>query len=366
VSVADLSKLKLCFVAGTLDHGGAERQLFYILKALRQSGADVRLLTLTKGEFWEDRIRALGVPVKFIGQSSAKPLRLSHLLRELRRNPPTILQSQHFYTNLYVSAAARMLSLKDIGAIRNDGHSEVGCHGRIFGRLSLRTPSLLAANSRSGMRNVESLGVPGSRVYLLPNVIDTEHFTPAPRAEGQPFQVLGVGRLVTQKRFDRFLRVVAALKNSCKRRVKATIVGAGPDEAILREKALSMELGPDVLEFKGTVNDMRAVYQNADLFLLTSDWEGTPNVLLEAMASGMAVVSTNVGGVADIVQHGENGFRFNTSDEKGMIDGIRTLIGHDEVRKDLARSARRFVIDEYSLHRLPHFLGGLYQAALRG
>jgi glycosyltransferase involved in cell wall biosynthesis len=111
---------------------------------------------------------------------------------------------------------------------------------------------------------------------------------------------------------------------------------------------------------------MRAVYRNADLFLLTSDWEGTPNVLLEAMASGMAVVSTNVGGVSDIIKHGDNGFRFNASDERGMIDGIRTLIGHDEVRKVLARNARRFVIDEYSLHRLPHFLGGLYQAALRG
>src|SRR5437868_4062131 len=68
-AVVDLSKQKICFLAGTLGQGGAERQLFYILRALSESGAEVRLLSLTQGEFWQEKIEALGVKVIWVGQS---------------------------------------------------------------------------------------------------------------------------------------------------------------------------------------------------------------------------------------------------------------------------------------------------------
>src|SRR6266403_5610096 len=102
----DFSKLKICFLAGTLEHGGAERQLFYMLRALCRRGAAPRLLSLDRGEFWEEPIRSLGVPVTWVGQQQSRLARLVRILRELRANPPDVLQSQHFFANGYVGLSA--------------------------------------------------------------------------------------------------------------------------------------------------------------------------------------------------------------------------------------------------------------------
>ena len=131
---------KITFVAGTLGQGGAERQLFYILKALRQHQVEVRLLCLTQREFWETRIQDLGVSVTWAGESSSRLMRLRRILSELRQHRPDVLQSQHFYTNLYVALAARALGLREVGAVRNDVFSEIADGGRLLGRFSGRNP----------------------------------------------------------------------------------------------------------------------------------------------------------------------------------------------------------------------------------
>src|SRR5262249_2475156 len=142
------SQLRVCFLAGTLGQGGAEQQLFYLLKTLRGQGATVRLLSLMRGEFWEAPIAEFGVEVRWVGQSDSRLARLGRIIREARAFRPQILQSQHFYTNLYAAAAGRALGVREIGALRCDGSSEVAEHGRALGKLSLRWPRLIAANSR--------------------------------------------------------------------------------------------------------------------------------------------------------------------------------------------------------------------------
>src|SRR5688572_33469209 len=97
----NLSSLKICFVAGTLEHGGAERQLFYMLQALCQTGASPRVLSMDRGEFWENRIKALQVPVDCVGDRPSRLARLVRVLKELWKDPPDVLQSQHFFTNAY-------------------------------------------------------------------------------------------------------------------------------------------------------------------------------------------------------------------------------------------------------------------------
>src|SRR5882762_5849080 len=171
-----LANLKVCFIAGTLGQGGAERQLYYILRALHQSGASARLLCLTRGEFWEQKIRELGLSVTWVGQRGSKLLRLSRIVAALREQRPDVLQSQHFYTNLYAVAAARALGLREVGAIRCDGTSEVRDHGVVGGYLSLRAPRVMAVNSRAAIQNAIALGAVAERLCLLPNVVDTDHF----------------------------------------------------------------------------------------------------------------------------------------------------------------------------------------------
>jgi glycosyltransferase involved in cell wall biosynthesis len=293
--VTALSQLRICFLAGTLGQGGAERQLFYSLRALRQCGAVPRVLCLAQNEFWEERIRNLGVPVTCVGQMQSKLKRLFRILVELRKQPPKIFQSQHFYTNAYVAAGARALRLCGIGALRCDGLSEVQESGLIGGWLSLHTPRVIVANSRSAIQYALGNGVRPDRIHFLPNVVDTTHFCPGSMRREQGMTLLNAGRLAPQKRVDLFIDLLARIRSKAAAPVRGIIVGDGPLRKSLEERAAGLGLMPPVLEFRGAVSDLAEVYRQSDIFVLTSDFEGTPNVLLEASGSGLPIVTTRTG-----------------------------------------------------------------------
>jgi len=364
----NLSNLKLCFLAGTLTPGGAERQLFHILQALCQAGAAPRLLSLDRGEFWEEKIRALGVSVTWVGEQRSRLKRLFRILKEVRKDRPNVLQSQHFFMNAYVGVAARILQLNGIGAMRNDGSSEVNGSGRLGGWLGLHLPATLAANSQTAIQYAIAQGVPASRLYFLPNVVDTERFKPSASAADKPFTLIAVGRLVKQKRLDRFISVVARLHTDFGLHVRGLIVGSGRQnddlQPELENQARSLGLFPDILHFRGGVSDMRSIYDKAAVCVLTSDFEGTPNVLLEAMASGLPVVATRVGGVSEIVQHGQTGFLVEPDNMDGFVTALVELAKNRELNMEMGRRSRAYVEENHCLQRLPAYLGRLYEAAV--
>lgn len=373
----DLSSIKICFLAGTLGQGGAERQLFYLLQALRNAGAAPRVLCLTRNEFWESKIQNLGVPVTWVGRNRSPGMRLGRIVAALRKDPPRILQSQHFFTNAFAAAAARLLGAREIGAMRNDGISEVRSCGSWRGWMNLRAPRILAANSRPAIDYARSRGLPLERLFYLPNVVDTERLSspeePSFRsrrdADRKQTRLILVARLVEQKRVDRFLELVARVRANPDlegREVNALIVGAGPLRNELMEQARRLGLGPPVVEFRGTTADVAPLYRESDICVLTSDHEGTPNVLLEAMAAGLPVVATNVGGVPDLIRDGETGFLCHPGNSKGMARALASLILDSGMRARMGTAAQRFVTAHRTLSSLPEFLRELYDKTLTG
>lgn len=362
----ELSQLRVCFLAGTLGQGGAERQLFYLLKTLRSAGVAVRLLSLTRGEFWESPIAELGVEVRWVGQNSSRLARLKNIIREARAFGPDILQSQHFYTNLYATAAARLLGVREIGALRCDGLSEVAEHGRVLGSLSLRWPRLIAANSRAAIEYAVQAGRLASSLFFLPNVIDESQFDNFERF-AQPgngvLRLLTAGRLEQQKRVDRLIRLLADLRQQCSIPFRAIIAGDGPLRAQLEQQAAEANLS-EVVEFRGLVKDMKTLYGEADIFVLTSDWEGTPNVVLEAMASGLPALATKVGGLPEIIEHNVTGLLAAPAAESELAALLRRLAEQPQLRTQLGKAARSHIEQQHALGGLPGVLADLYRLAL--
>ena len=322
------------------------------------------MLYLRQNEFWEGRIKDLGVPVIRVGRAKSKLGRLLRIMAELRQDPPLIFQSQHFYTNTYAGAAARMLGLVSIGALRSNGLMELRDCGRIGGWLNLHTPRVMAANSRVAMRYAAMRKVPPSRLFLLSNVVDTTCFSPASCHRSGPVRLVSAGRLIQSKRFDRFIQLVARLRLKLNCEVNGTIVGDGPLKDNLRERATALGLPPSAIELRGSLADLAPVYREADVFVMTSEYEGTPNVLLEAMASGLPVVSTNVGGVPEIVQHGQNGFLVDCDDDEGLCVALERLIRDPQLRTSVGQHGHAYVQANHSLDRLPPALCALYELAL--
>jgi glycosyltransferase involved in cell wall biosynthesis len=377
-----LRGMKVCFLAGTLTPGGAERQLYYMLQALCQAGAVPRVLSLDRGGFWEEKIKALGVPVTCVGDARPRWQRLLGVLREARRNPPAVLQSQHFYTNAYAGMAARLLRVSGIGAMRSNGASEVRRSGFFGGWLNLRLPAVIAANSQQAIQYAVAQGIPARRLHFLPNVVDTERFKPSRTSESppdgeqagerkcRPLKLIAVGRFGREKRLDRFISIVHRLRTDFELNVKGMIVGSGRlDQDVgpaLEDQAQRLGLWPDVIEFRGDVSDMPPVYREATVCVLTSDYEGTPNVLLEAMACGLPVIATRVGGVPDIVRHGHCGLLHDPDDLDGLTASLVAMAKNPGLRIEMGRRARAYVEQNHSPQILPGHLAGLYRLAVRG
>jgi len=378
MSTVDLADLRITLLAGTLGQGGAERQLFHVVCALKESGAEVRLLCLTQGEFWQARIEDLGVPVTWVGENPSRFARLRRIIGELRAHRPAVIQSFHFYANFYASVAGRMCRIPDIGALRNDGLSEMRAYGRLLGCAGLRWPRVLAANSRVGIRNATTLGAKAERLFHLPNVLDTGHFCPGPARTNQSdsWNLVAVGRLHQQKRFDRLIQVMAQLGRLPGRPVRLVIVGDGPLRSEL--EALAVHCGvADAVQFIGAVEDTVPFLQAADAAVLTSDFEGTPNVVMEALSCGLPVVTTGAGGVREIMVDGETGTIVPLGPVEAEADGVaetetvsqlaqalQTLREDYEKRSLMGRQARAQAEDRFSRNRLPAVLSELYALAL--
>jgi glycosyltransferase involved in cell wall biosynthesis len=168
--------------------------------------------------------------------------------------------------------------------------------------------------------------------------------------------------LVPAKRFDLFLQTLAQLNS--KFPVKGVIAGDGPLRNELEAHARRLGLLPGRVEFLGGVSDTVGLYRRASLFLLTSDHEGTPNVVLEAMASGVPVVGTRVGDVPDLLGNGERGRLAERGDLDGLVSAIVELLGDPQTRAHLANHALAYVQSQRSHTALKDHLTKLYSLTL--
>jgi glycosyltransferase involved in cell wall biosynthesis len=117
----------------------------------------------------------------------------------------------------------------------------------------------------------------------------------------------------------------------------------------------------DQVEFLGLVADPIPLYQTADIFVLTSDWEGTPNVVMEAMACGLVVVATRVGGVPELIEDGETGFLIEPGDLENLVKVLVELIEHPDLRASMGAAARQHIVENYDLTTLPRTIANFYK-----
>jgi glycosyltransferase involved in cell wall biosynthesis len=375
VQMFDPAKLRICFLAGTLGRGGAERQLVYMLRALIGAGVQTRVLCLTKGESFEKDIRALDVSVEYVSSASgSRAHKLVRIIRSLRHERADVLHSVHFYTNLYAATAGRFTGTREIGAIRSNLYSELSANGAM-GRFHLRTPRHLIANSEFARDRAISAGIKPENIDVLPNVVEVEKTSTGltselddsngqdPKSNGK-VRLLFVGRLTNEKRADRFLRVVSRVKREAPNyRVTAAIAGNGPLRPELEAMADSLGLENGALKFLGEREDMNAVYKKTDLLMLTSDYEGTPNAILEAMSNGLPIVATRVGGVPDIL-HKDRGMLVDPDDEDGFTTAALRLVTDPALRTKLGNAGREYVSRFHSPETLGNRLLTIYRKAL--
>ncbi|WP_262271154.1 glycosyltransferase [Microvirga yunnanensis] len=335
----------IAIIIGQFKHGGSERQLYTFLSHCDRSRWSPAVYVSGELGFWEEPIRKLNIPVVLL---TGSPLAKMWQFRKL-----CIAQgAKHFfswssYTNAY-GLALIGLAAHRVGSFRNTGFTDLPSRWRsLWAWASLAGISTAVCNSLRTKIEISERSASSKQVVYVPNAIQVfsdddvrsnrESWRRKLGLSDDDVLVLGVGRVEPAKNFTRFVDVVHHVVQQVA--IKAVVAG-GDQGDLAAVQAHADDLGlQDSIRFLGLVREARELICAADIFLLSSDREGMPNVVLEAMAAGVPCVSTNVGAVDDVVEHGTTGF-IAGMDARELAQYVQQLAVDSAKRKAFGNRAR--------------------------
>jgi glycosyltransferase involved in cell wall biosynthesis len=346
-------KCRLLYLIGELVQGGAEQQLCYLLQAMDRERYRPTVVVWNYRE--EDvnvpQIRVLGIPLhSFPTVHSAAKLRVfRHMVRHFK---PEVVHSYSFYTNFAAYWATWGTRAVAVGSVRGDFTLDKKESSPWLGRLSARWPRDQIYNSSSAAetcRLSRSFFVP-KQLSVVRNGLDLERFRSVPLAIGERIRIVSIGSLLPVKRWDRLLRVAAELRQrglDC----LIQIVGDGWFRRQLEQQTRDLGV-TDCIEFIGYTDNIPDLLADARFLVHTSDSEGCPNVVMEAMACGRAVVATDAGDVPSLVEDGKTGFVIPRGDEGTLLARIVTLMTDHDLCRRMGEAGRVKAEQQFGLDRL--------------
>jgi glycosyltransferase involved in cell wall biosynthesis len=354
----------LCLVGG-LGLGGLERQLCLLLERLDRDRYQAAVVVW---DFREDdpyvaRIRDLGIPLEGFPSGMPRVSKMNKFCQIVRQLRPEVVHSYSFHTNFAAFWASIFTGAVAVGSVRSDFTTDLKECGPLLGRLSAYWPRYQIFNNFASAENARC-----SRTFFLParsfvvrNGVDLERFRPTPLPDDQPFRITAVGSLLPLKRWDRVLRAALELKRrglSC----LILVAGIGPLKQSLEQQALELGVS-DRVKFLGYADHIPRLVSQSRFLIHTSDREGCPNAILEAMACGRAVVATDAGDIPYLVEDGKTGFVVQRGDDTTLVERMAQLIRDRDLCHSMGEAARAKAEREFGLDRLVSETFAVYRAA---
>ena len=343
-------KIRVLEVLATLKRGGAERMVVSLVRGLDPDRFETAVVSLFDAfpAGLEPELEQARIPIWHLGKRPGLDLRMyPRLFRVFRGFRPSVVHT-HSYVLRYTLPAGLAARLGPmVHTVHNLARREVDAAGRVIHRLAFRrrvAPVVVAAEVGRSFRKL--YGVEPAAV--IPCGIETGRFLrPGARQEwrrangfsSEDLLVASVARLDPQKNplglIDSFARALGE-----DRRWRLLMAGDGSLRNAAREAAIRRGVGERV-HFLGVRSDVAELLSASDVFALASHWEGNPIAVMEAMAAALPVVATAVGGVPELVVHGETGLLVPAGDEKAFADALAALAGGPDRRRELGAAGLR-------------------------
>ena len=347
--------MRIALVNPVLSEGGAARATVHMANYWATAGHDVCLFSFEAANtepFFplhpDVRLSNLaleGRSPNWLAGARNNLRRLRRLRSALRQADPDVALSFIDSGNVRAIIASLFSGIPLVVSERvHPAHAPISRLWRLLRRLTYTLADALVVQTAEIERYVLAWGT--RRVRVIPNpVVAPPNLEEAPRLP-KPY-VLAIGRLQPQKSFDMLIDAFARVAADQPDWTLA-IAGEGPLEAALTEQAQALRLGSRI-HLLGAQRDIGGLLERADIFVLSSAFEGFPNALCEAMASGVASIATDCpSGPSDIVIDNENGLLIDNADEAALARALGQLMADPNLRQRLGQAATR-VTDTFAL-----------------
>lgn len=356
-------ELRVAVVLTRFEPGGTERQMIELIRRLAPR-VPVFVVCFDRAGAWLPRVVDSGAPiVEFPIRGFARPRtwwQVRAFSRWCRENRISVVQACDFYANVFALPGAALAGVPvRIGSRRELAPDKTAAQ-LLLQRQAYRCATKVVANSPAARRTLLREGLRDQDTVIIANGVDAGE-CPVRHAR-RPRTIITVANLRAEKRHDVLLHAAFGLVQRVPD-LRFQVVGDGPRRAHLERLVASLRLTRSV-EFLGHRDDVPALLANADIFVLPSRSEALPNGVIEAMAAGLPVVATAVGGLVDLIDDGRTGLLVPPDNPPALRAALQRLIDDPQAAAALGANARAEVTQRYSFERMVDGFESLYRAGL--
>jgi sugar transferase (PEP-CTERM/EpsH1 system associated) len=373
--------LRVLHVLNRLDRGGTELIVLKLINGLSEISFEHRIASLRGSDPALQNVTLPGGQLLLAGEADGFQFPLFRLVRMMRTYRPHIVHSRNWGT-IEAIPAARLagvpVAIHSEHGYELDMLAGLPIRRRIFRRAAYGMADAVFAVSRE-LRDyhAKQAWISSERIRVICNGVDTKRFCPNPESRatlrrrfGLPqdrFIVGTVGRMVPIKDHGMLLRAVDSLVQRCVD-AHALLVGSGPELERTQQLADTSPGLAGRVTFLGASEEIPELLNTMDVFALPSISEGMSNTLLEAMATGLPVIATAVGGNTEVIDHEKSGWLIRPRDHESLASLLTRLASREDLRQKYGAAARKRIVECFSLDRMLNNYAQLYLglAARRG
>lgn len=353
------NNLRILFLTPAMGVGGVGRQLHKISKSLSSRNHSVHIISLTDIGYFGRQARKNGISVNSldIKQEILAPFAIWKLRNKLKSFNPHIFCCFAYHANVLGRIVRTIQKVPVvITSIRNERFG--GKIRELITKNTIMLDDAVTTNSKTVANDLVKRNiVDEDHIKTIHNAIDISEFQtddPIDRIEfnvsNDCFLWITVGRLNEQKDHQTLLHAISQI--DIEPIPNVLIVGAGPQESQLKELAEGLQINNQV-HFIGERNDIPSLLAASDAFVLSSAWEGLPNVVMEAHAAGLPVVSTDVGGVSELVADKETGYIVPEQDPKQLALAMGKMMELSQAeREKMGECGKRHIRMNFTINKI--------------
>lgn len=367
--------IKVCYIIGQLGKGGAERQLYELVRGINKERFNPIVICLSEGGYWSKEIKKIGIEViEIMRKRNWEFIRLFKLFKLLKSIKPDIVHAFLFSANSYGRIASILAGVPIIIASERNlpeaGNDKIKLWIYIDKLLALFTDRIICNSYRAAESLVKHHAFNSKKVCVVHNGISVADFINKNDLNSEEYsasKVVGtVGRLYPQKNHILFLDMVKIISEKYKHKnLKFVIAGEGPLKKQLKKYSQDLGIESKVV-FTGLINNIQDILHATDIFVLSSDWEGLPNAVMEAMASGLPCVVTDVGGNSELVVDGETGYVIPPNDPEAMAQKISYLLENDRLAIKMGVEGKKRMQEDFNMEKMIKTTEEIYEKMING